>query len=276
MVVFKSYIADPNLLPVRVLHVARASLWPWWQLRGSKPSAWLLYGNDIDGASIIRKGRRIPLRGLRTLVIPPGIEYDTTPGPATHQVYIQFDVPGLPSGMPTEPVDLGEDALLAGLIRELHQHLGVAGSHRDPAVLNLAHAWIRLSFSRLLARLPQKTRAAWAIKGNDPLDIAVEHLERHLGQPQYIADLAGRCGMGPQWFTKLFRARFGRSPAQYLIERRVAVAAQRLTYDDTSIEDIAESCGFTDRAHFSRAFVKRLGSSPARYRDQERQRFREG
>ena len=271
---FSSYIADPNLLPVRVLHVARASLWPWWHLRGSKPSGWLLYGNDIDGASITSKGRRYPLRGLRTLVIPPGVEYATTPGPDTHQVYIQFDVPGLPSGMPTEPSDLGEDALLAGLVRELHLHLGIPGSHRDPAVLNLAHAWIRLAFSRLLARLPQRIRDAWAIQGEDPLDIAVEHLERSLGEPHYIADLAGRCGMGPQWFSKRWRARFGRSPAQYLIERRVAVAAQRLTHDDTTIEDIAESCGFTDRAHFTRAFIKRLGSSPARYRELERQRFR--
>ena len=77
-------------------------------------------------------------------------------------------------------------------------------------------------------------------------------------------------------FSKRFRARFGKSPAQYLIERRVAVAAQRLTHDDFSIETIAESCGFTDRAHFTRAFVKRMGIAPGGYRDLERQRFREG
>jgi AraC-like DNA-binding protein len=265
-------IPEPNRLPLRVLHVARATLWPWWHLH-CKPAGWLLYGNNRDGASIICKKRRWPLRGLRTLVIPPGVPYDTSPGPDTVQIYAQFDVPGLPSGMPSEPLDLGDDPLLASILSELHQTLIMDGPQRDPVLLNLAHTWIRLAFARLLSHLPATARAAWATRGKDQLDAAVEHIEHTLGQPQYIAELAGRCGMGPQWFSKRFRSRFGKSPAQYLIERRIAVAAQRLVHEDVGIEPLAEACGFTDRAHFSRAFTRRMGQSPGRYRAVERARF---
>lgn len=273
---FNASVVDPGRLPVRILRCARAPLWPWWHLRGCRPAGWLLYSNDIDGAAIIRKGRRFPLRAGRTMVFPPGVEYDTAPGPDTHQLYTDFDVPGLPAKMPTEPMDLGDDPLLAGLTRELHAGLPSGGQYRDPVLLNLAHAWIRLAFARLFARLPAVDREQWAGRANDPLAGAVEYIELALDKPQYIADLAGRCGMGPQWFSKCFRVRFGKSPAQYLLDRRVTVAGQRLVHDDATVDAVAESCGFTDRAHFTRAFVKRMGLPPGRYRDEERQRFRAG
>lgn len=82
--------------------------------------------------------------------------------------------------------------------------------------------------------------------------------------------------MGAQWFTKRFRARFGKSPAQYVLERRIAVAAQHLAHGDDGVDAVADSCGFTDRAHFTKAFAKRMGLPPGRYREEERRRFRGG
>jgi AraC-like DNA-binding protein len=269
-------LADANVLPIRVLRCARAQLWPWWHLRNCRPLGWLLYANDNDGACIIRRGRRIALPKDHTVVIPPGCVYDTAPGPDTHQLYCEFDVPGLPTGMPTEPCDLGADPLLAALSRSLHASLVLGQDLRDPAAIHLAHAWIRLSFSRLFNQIPVAVRDAWLQRDRDPLEGAVETIERNLDQPLYVSVLAERCGMGQQWFTKRFRARFGKSPAQYLVDRRVAVAAQRLVHDQASVDEVADSCGFTDRAHFTKAFTKRLGMPPGRYREAERRRFTGG
>lgn len=267
-------LVDANRLPVRILRCARAGLWPWWHLRRCRPTGWLLYANDIDGASITHQGRRYPLRGGQSLLFPPGIEYDTTPGPDTHQLYVDFDVPGMPSDMPSEPTALGDDPVLRAITDELHRLLVFGHNHYDPTIVNLAHAWIRLAMARAMARLPEAVRAAWAERGSDPLERAVAAIEHGLGKPQYIAELAGRCGMGPQWFSKRFRARFGKSPAQYLLDRRIAVAAQRLVHDEVDVDHVAESCGFTDRSHFTRAFTKRMGQPPGRYRDEARKRFR--
>jgi len=270
----QSILVHAERLPLRILHCARAGLWPWWHLQKCRPTGWLLYANDIDGASITRKGRRYPLLGGHTMFFPPDIEYDTRPGPDTHQVWTEFDIPGLPPGLPTEPTDLGNDPCLAVITKELHHRMILDQDRDDPVTLNLAHAWIRLAMARLIARLPTAALESWSGHGNDPLQVAVDIIERELGTPLYITELARRCDMGPQWFTKRFRARFGKSPAQYLVDRRVAVAAQRLVHDAADVDTVADSCGFTDRSHFTRAFTKRMGQSPGRYRDEALRRFR--
>ena len=269
-------LTHADRMPLRILCFARAPLWPWWHLRNCRPAGWQLYANDIDGASITHKGRRYPLLGGRTMFFPPGTEYDTRPGPDTHQVWTEFDIPGLPGGLPTEPTDLGNDPSLAVITKELHHRMTIDQVSDDPVTANLAHAWIRLAMARLIARLPIAAIASWTGHDSDPLQVAVDIIERDLGTPLYITDLARRCNMGPQWFSKQFRARFGKSPAQYLADRRVAVAAQRLVHDAADVDRVAESCGFTDRSHFTRAFTKRMGQSPGRYRDEALRRFRGG
>lgn len=268
-------VVHAERLPLRILHCERNSLWPWWHLHRCRPAGWLLYANDIDGASISSKGRRYPLLAGHTVVLPPSLIYDTLPGPDTHQVYVEFDIPGLPPGLSGEPTDLGNDPCLAVISNELHRLMDLDHGN-GPVILNLIHAWVRLTLARLLSRLPPAAHTTWAGYASDPLEQALMVIERELEKPLYVADLARRCAMGPQWFSKQFRARFGKSPAQYLVDRRVAVAAQRLVHDASDVDSVAESCGFTDRSHFTRAFSKRMGQSPGRYRDAALRRFRGG
>ena len=267
-------VTGVNRLPMRILRLARAPLWPWWYLSRARPTGLLFYANDISGASITCAERTIPLRSGRTVVIPTHAEFSSVPGPDTHQVFAEIDIPGLPPGLPTFPIELPADPLLSGFSSELHRRMPLGSIQRDPSIIMLANAWLHLAVARLCEHLPDEERRKWEMPAGDPLHPAIQHIERYLGEEQYIPELAGRCGMGPQWFTKQFRARFGRSPAQYLIERRITVAAQRLVHDEAAIEDIATGLGFTDRAHFSRIFSRRMGRPPARYRVEERRRFR--
>ena len=263
-----------NRLPMRILCLARAPLWPWWYLTRNRPAGLLFYANDITGASITCAGRTVPLRGGRTVVIPAHAEFSTVPGPDTHQVFAEIDIPGLPQGLPSHPLELPADPLLLGFSNELHRRMPLGSIQRNPSIIMLATAWLHLAVARLCEHLSERHRLHWEMPTGDPLNPAIQHIERHLGDEQYIPELAGRCGMGPQWFTKQFRARFGRSPAQYVIERRITVAAQRLVHEETQIDDIAAATGFTDRAHFSKIFSRRMGRPPARYREEERRRFR--
>ena len=272
----QSHLVNTERMPLRILTCSRNSLWPWWHIQNCRPAGWLLYANDIDGASVSRNGRRYPLLGGHTFFFSPGLVYDTRPGPGTHQVWTEFDIPGLPPGLPTEPTDIGNDPCLAIITKELHHHMHLDENQDDPVILNLTHAWIRLAMARLIARLPTTAIKSWTGHGSDPLQGAVDIIERELSSPLYVTDLARRCGMGQQWFTKQFRTRYGKSPAQYLVDRRVAVAAQRLVHDAADVDSVAESCGFTDRSHFTRAFTKRMGQSPGRYRDEALRRFRSG
>ncbi|NKJ43962.1 helix-turn-helix domain-containing protein [Novosphingobium sp. SG720] len=53
----------------------------------------------------------------------------------------------------------------------------------------------------------------------------------------------------------------------YINERRLALAAQKLTLEpQSSITQIAFDCGFSDSSYFSRRFQERFGQTPRQYR----------
>jgi transcriptional regulator GlxA family with amidase domain len=81
-----------------------------------------------------------------------------------------------------------------------------------------------------------------------------------------VAALAAAAGQGVDAFHRAFRAGSGQTPAQFLIERRVARAAGLLTGGDMPLAGIARACGFPNRHYLTRMFTRRMGASPAAYR----------
>ena len=95
---------------------------------------------------------------------------------------------------------------------------------------------------------------------------ALRFIEANLGRSMRVDGLARLCGYAQDHFTRIFRREVGQTPGQYILERRVAVAAQKLVLGDATIETIAEECGFPDRFYFSRVFARRMGVPPGNYR----------
>jgi AraC family transcriptional regulator len=81
-----------------------------------------------------------------------------------------------------------------------------------------------------------------------------------------LGELARDAGVSVALLTRLFRARYGKSPGRYLLERRLDWAANQLLHSRRSIVDIACQAGFADQSHFTRRFRDYTGQTPARYR----------
>lgn len=272
-----------DLLHIRLLYVARASLWPWWYL-DSRTRHWVLWANDREGASVTVGRRRLALRPGRTVLLPPDMDFTTAPGRDVQQVYASIEMLGLPRAviplLAPGPVDLGDDPVLAAMARHFHatlgdQRAGAAPGHEEVVPALAAKAWAHQALARLLAQASPAARAALgeAADRTSPVAPALRHMEAHLADAIAVDELARRCGMGAQWFTRQFRRATGHAPAHYLMERRCAVAAQRLTYSDEAIDAIANACGFADRAYFTRVFTRLRGVPPARFRSEERERL---
>ncbi len=99
----------------------------------------------------------------------------------------------------------------------------------------------------------------------DPLSDLAAWIIDHLDSPLPLHQLAGRLDLRPSWFAERFRARFGRSPAAWLRERRLERAA-RLLGEGLRIEVVAARCGWSDRGYFTRCFTRRFGVGPATWR----------
>jgi AraC-like DNA-binding protein len=101
---------------------------------------------------------------------------------------------------------------------------------------------------------PEELRKATAL--------IADQLHRHLS----VDEIAQVAGCSPSHLNRCFRRYFDQSTTAYLIEQRLARAADLLLGTQRSIDDICYACGFSQRAYFSRLFKRHLQQSPAAYR----------
>ncbi|HWA27850.1 MAG TPA: AraC family transcriptional regulator [Lacunisphaera sp.] len=69
-----------------------------------------------------------------------------------------------------------------------------------------------------------------------------------------LTDMTRAVGVGPTHLSRLFRRYQGLSPYQYLLRRKMALAAEALMNPATLVKEAAAQVGFTDPFHFSRCF----------------------
>jgi len=97
------------------------------------------------------------------------------------------------------------------------------------------------------------------------LEPAVEQLRKQLYDPELrIVQLHKLCGMSDTYFRKLFIARFGVSPKQYVQRMRLRRAKALLDHGEyNSIAQVATLSGFDDPLYFSRLFRQTYGHPPS-------------
>jgi AraC-like DNA-binding protein len=129
-----------------------------------------------------------------------------------------------------------------------------------------------LAVDSLLAQLFETVRAH--ARGREPQPEAahrfapvIEHLRAHLAQPQTLQALAALAGLSPFHFLRAFKAQHGATPHQALMALRLFEAKRRLAAGQAPAQ-VAAAVGLTDQAHLTRAFVRRYGVTPGRYRAQ--------
>jgi transcriptional regulator GlxA family with amidase domain len=138
--------------------------------------------------------------------------------------------------------DYGRHVALA-LARELVVHIKRSGEHEQYSEA----LKFQVQSSDRFADLP-----AWIVS--------------HLSDDLSIDVLAQRAAMSRRNFTRLFHEAFGKTPAQFVAEARIAEAQQRLLVPRNSIESIASSLGFRSADVFSLAFERCTGIRPRIYR----------
>ena len=81
-----------------------------------------------------------------------------------------------------------------------------------------------------------------------------------------LASLAGRGGLSPFHFLRVFAKVLGVTPHQYLLRARLKRAARLLAAGDRSVTDVALDVGFADLSNFVRTFRRAAGVPPQAFR----------
>ena len=74
-------------------------------------------------------------------------------------------------------------------------------------------------------------------------------------------------GVSEAYLRRIFKKRYGISPAGYVMRERIRMACSMLTGgEEQTVERIARSVGYRDPLYFSRIFKKHMGVCPTEYR----------
>jgi len=85
-------------------------------------------------------------------------------------------------------------------------------------------------------------------------------------QSPSIEEVAQWAGYSPSRFRVIFQEDTGMQPKRYFIKLKMDRASQELIETLTPIKEISHNLGYSEVAHFNRAFVKYFGISPGKYR----------
>ena len=262
-------------LHIRLLGAARAEIDPsWWHWEEVERPFWRLFLAEAPGV-VFRLGDRMqPLPAGRLCFVPPMPPSTYWTEAPIEIVFAHFDVIGLPKLVMDEvfstPIILDERPDVESAFRSVQNRdwfvtpeLAAACAVKAVVYTGLGH-WIESISADRLAELRSKTLLL------EPLQPALLFIEEHLGERITNRKLAEACFMSEDHFIRVFHGRTGQSPAQYVLERRLHLAAELLLFSKESIESIASRCGFRSRSSFTRAFSRRRGGPPGAYRRYER------
>jgi AraC family transcriptional regulator len=99
---------------------------------------------------------------------------------------------------------------------------------------------------------------------------ARDFLHAHPGRPIALSDLSKASGVHPVHLVRVFRRRFGMTPAEYARQLRLEIACRALAETDRPLVDVALEAGYSSQAHMTSAFRARLGLTPGAYRRERR------
>lgn len=98
----------------------------------------------------------------------------------------------------------------------------------------------------------------------DPrLGPALAAFHRDPGGAWDMASLAREAGLSRSAFASRFSERLRQPPGRYVLDWRMALAAERLAAPGSSIAQVAVALGYGSEAAFSRAFKRTRGQSPS-------------
>jgi AraC family transcriptional regulator len=93
-----------------------------------------------------------------------------------------------------------------------------------------------------------------------------EYVTENLSRPITLADMARVAALSPFHFSRSFKKATGKTPARYLLDRRIERAKVLLSTTKLPIADVAAQSGFSSQSHLTTVLKAETGATPMQYR----------
>lgn len=182
----------------------------------------------------------------------------------------QVFLAGLPAIVQVTMRDSSSGRWVEETLRYSVDHADASGPGGDAVMAKLSEVLFVETLRRYIARLPT-TQTGWLAGARNPeVGKALALLHRQPAHPWTIATLANEVGASRSVLAERFRHYLEDTPMGYLTRWRLQLAAQALTGTSKSVAEVAGDVGYESEPSFNRAFKRKFGVPPARFRSQAR------
>jgi AraC-like DNA-binding protein len=150
-------------------------------------------------------------------------------------------------------------------VRDTYKRMMLEQSRGGVQATAILHAGLIDLLVHLLRSEPADIQPS--ISREQALGGTLDYIENYFHTSIRVKDLAEMCGISSRRYSDLFKQRTGKTVVQYLSERRVAYAQERLRQTG-QIMYAAVAAGFSDVTHFYRVFKRMTKMTPGEYLEQ--------
>lgn len=205
---------------------------------------------------------RFICRAGEVVVVPGGIEHREAITNGAHALLVWVDESQISTSSSSALLSLShyDDRILKSLV----QSIGAAAEASQNRDIDLTIQDLLLELSAILVRRHRGLTngpCAW-------LGDARNYIDQHLNKNMALSEIASAAGVSRSQLARAFRDYFGRSVGNYILSRRVRLAADEIAKTSTPLTQIAIHFGFYDQSHFSKSFRQYFGMSPGAWRVQ--------
>lgn len=265
------YSEPPFVAIIHMSYVDNLPTWvyPWHSHKDSYELAFIIEGSG----NLVVNSQSLPLRaGSIAIIQPKTLHRFTVPEDGSMSYYtLRFLAEPADGelqsffGRMGSAVTPGNSHLLLYLRDTFHMLLNIHqtnGGHADQLFQSVCLGLIQLTRTLL-------TNKAFSVRlddqhfASDILNYIVENRSRNIT----LESMAKQFNVSPSHLSRIFSNAYGTSPINYLINARVTYATELLLKSNLSIPEIAEYVGYENTTHFNNMFLKRIGCTPAEYRE---------
>ena len=142
----------------------------------------------------------------------------------------------------------------AGGTAPLDMMCAIITKHHGADLARAVSNWFIHTAIRKAEEPQQEHQVSMPVFGHPALDVALELIQNHIGDPLTLADLAFLSKISERQLERVAKDRLGMSLMRYYRTIRLKKADDLLSHSNMTIEAIAQATGFSDRSHFSRVF----------------------
>ncbi|MBQ7714522.1 MAG: helix-turn-helix domain-containing protein [Clostridia bacterium] len=155
-----------------------------------------------------------------------------------------------------------KNADVKGFAAAVNKCLDVCGSEKSPPSQATVNAILLEAFSSLKPQKAAKVR----LRASEQAEKALNFIEHNYMRGITARDVTAALNIDRTHFFRIFKAKTGVSPEQYILRFRIGKAKELLASTKYTVTEVASFVGVNDVYYFSKLFKRSEGITPTEYR----------